>query len=66
MLLALFINGDTFEDKEVGVAWLERAGPENGIGHLILIDAILDDIDVEIDKTSHLDGATEGNLAISL
>src|SRR5581483_4737247 len=66
MLLALLINGDALEYQEVGIARLQRTGSKDGVGHLKAVDAIFDQLNLEIDKASHLDSATEGNFAVSL
>src|SRR5579883_565666 len=66
MLLALLINGDAFEYQEVGIARLQGTGSKDGVGHLKAVDAIFDQLNLKIDKASHLDSAAEGDFAVSL
>src|SRR5205823_12830074 len=66
MLLAGLVDRDALEDQIVLVVRRNRRRLEHGILDAVLGDAILDDIDLEMQPAGHLDGAAEGDLAVAL
>src|SRR5207244_3469995 len=66
VLLALLVDRDAFEDQIVLVVRRDRRRLEHGILDAVFGDAVLDDVDLEVQPARHLDGAAEGDLAVAL
>src|SRR5215216_4777288 len=66
LLAGLVVNADAFEDQKVAIMRINRADLEQGVGQTIHVDAALDNVDVQVDPSCHLDGSAEGDLAVAL
>src|ERR1700748_1448058 len=66
MLLATFIDGDTFEDQVILVVRRDRRWTEDRVLDAVLRHAALDEIDLEVGPARHFDRAAEGDLDVSL
>ncbi len=66
MLLAVLVDRDAFEDQIVLVVRRDRRRLEHGILDAVFGDAVLDDVDLDVQPAGHFDGAAEGDLAVAL
>src|SRR5215218_6592326 len=66
MLLASLVDRDALEDQVVVVGRRDRARLEDRILDAVFGDAILDQADLEVEPTRHLDGPTECDLTVAL
>ena len=61
------VDGDPDEGEELRVPRLDVAGHEDRVGRdAVLLHAVLDELDPEVDVPAHLDRTAERNLAIAL
>ena len=66
VLLAALVDRDAFEDQVLLIARRHVAGLEDRVLHAVLLAAVLDDIDADVNPAGHLDGAAEGDFSIAL
>src|ERR1700722_3359736 len=66
MLLALFVDRDAFEDQIILVVRRDRRRLEDRILDAVFGDAVLDDLDLQMQPAGHLDRAAEGDFAVAL
>src|ERR1700728_1417865 len=66
VLLALLVDRDAFEDQIIIVCRNYLRGFEDRILDSVFVHAAFNEVDLQVDPSSHLDGATEGDLAVTL
>src|ERR1700731_976526 len=66
MLLTLLVDRDALEDQIVLVVRRDWRRLEYGVLDAVFGDAVLDDVDLEMQPAGHLDRAAEGDLAVAL
>src|SRR5206468_6597893 len=67
VLAARLVHGHADEGQELAIPWLDPAGDEHGVRlQAVLVHAVLDEVDTEVDVPAHLDGSAEGDLAVTL
>src|SRR6516162_1178391 len=66
LLARHLVNRDALKNQVFREPWFDGARLEDGIGDAVLLYAVLDQIDADINPAGHFDRATESDFAVAL
>lgn len=66
LFAGMFVDRDAFEDQIVVEMRINRRRFEDRVDHAVFRHAVLDDVDLDVDPSCHLDGSAEGDFAVTL
>ena len=66
MLLAVLVHRNTFKNEVLLIAGRHVAGLEDRVLHTVLLHAVLDQVDADVNPAGHFDRTAEGDFAVAL